>query len=363
MPPTGPLEFYDARTAAGVFEADAQQRAAVLALDRLYRELLIQPRKNFLGFWQKAAAPRGIYIYGGVGRGKSMVMDMFYHCLPQDFPKRRVHFHAFMLDVHAAMNRARLNDTADRALGDFAKQEARQAHLLCFDEFHVTDVADAMILSRLFTALFDQGVTVVATSNWPPDRLYEGGLQRDRFLPFIQLVKARMEVVAMTGGSDYRLKAMTDTGVYFWPLGESARIRADALFEKLAGMELPHPETIDVKGRALAVQNAVTGVARLTFAQMCERPVGTEDYLAVAARYHTVFLEGVPKLNYDRRNEARRLMNLIDVLYDSHTRLVVTADAPPDQLYLGHDHAFEFQRTVSRMIEMQGEAYLKPGTL
>ncbi len=358
MPTNGPLDLYTAKVGERALDPDPQQQQAMLSLDRLFHDLMVPTPRNAFGFKKRTEAPHGVYLYGGVGRGKSMLMDLFFLSLPQDFPKRRVHFHAFMLGVHDALNRARLNNAADRALDDVAKAEAAQARVLCFDEFHVTDVADAMILSRLFTALFAQGVTMVATSNWPPERLYEGGLQRDRFLPFIDLVKARMEIVPLTGGSDYRLKAMRDTGVYFAPLGETARARADELFARLSGLELPHRETIEVKGRTIVTEAAAAGAARFTFAQLCERPTGAEDFLAIAARYHTVFLEGVPKLNYDRRNEAKRLMTLIDVLYDNRIRLVVTADAPADQLYLGHDHAFEFQRTVSRMIEMQGEGYL-----
>jgi cell division protein ZapE len=356
--------LYDRKIAAGDLKPDGQQRTALRALERLYGDLMKPaPKRLFgldrLGLGKREPAPRGVYLYGGVGRGKSMLMDLFYSSLPQDFPKRRVHFHAFMIGVHEALNRARLENNADRGLPDYAKAVAAKVRILCFDEFHVTDVADAMILSRLFTALFEQGVAVVATSNWEPDRLYEGGLQRDRFLPFIALVKQRMDVVPLTGGLDYRLQTLADTGVYFSPLGDGARGQADALFAKLTDRAHAHQDVLQVRGRDIIVQAAVGHIARFSFAQLCERPMGAEDYLEIARAYHTVFLEGVPKMGYDRRNEAKRLMILIDALYESHTRLIVTADARPEKLYVGHDHAFEFQRTVSRLIEMQSVEYLE----
>ncbi len=353
-----PSALYNREIAEGALKPDDQQAAGLRALDRLHDDLMQPAPRRLFGIGRKNPAPRGVYMHGGVGRGKSLLMDLFYASLPADFPKRRVHFHAFMIGVHDALNRARLSGNADRGLPDYAKLTASQARVLCFDEFHVTDVADAMILGRLFTALFEQGVAVVATSNWEPDRLYEGGLQRDRFLAFIDLVKTRMDVVPLTGGFDYRLKTLTDTGVYFTPLGDVSRGHADALFGMLTGNARVHRDTLHVRGREIAVQAAVGHIARFTFAQLCERPMGAEDYLEIARTYHTVFIDGVPRMGYDRRNEAKRLMILIDVLYDHHTKLVVTADARPEKLYVGHDHAFEFQRTASRLIEMQGAVYI-----
>lgn len=354
--PQTPLEIFDERVASGALTPDPYQREGMVALDRLYHDLATPRRKGFLGFGRKADTIRGVYLYGGVGRGKSMLMDLFFSTLA--VPKRRVHFHAFMLGIHEELNRARLEGRADHALQDIAKQTAKDLRVLCFDEFHVTNVADAMILSRLFTFLFDHGLAIVMTSNWQPHRLYEDGLQRDRFLPFIDLVRDRMEIVQVDGPTDYRMKAMAETGVYFSPLNEASRVKASDLFEKLTVGAAPLADVLHAQGREIHVTQAASGVARFSFAQLCERPAGAADYLAIAEKYHTVFLDGVPRLNYDRRNEAKRLMTLIDVLYDNHIRLVMTADAPADQLYLGQDHAFEFQRTVSRLIEMQGDAYL-----
>lgn len=371
----GPAEVYQARVDEGAINADLHQKKGIDALQRLYDSLFLtrspeDPKQRFSffssvlrGFASNSEKGRGVYLHGPVGRGKSMVMDLFYDSLPGDMPRRRVHFHAFMIGVHDFLHGARQASKdqpgPDRALLDFADRIARDVRVLCFDEFHVTDVADAMILSRLFTALLDKGIAIVMTSNWPPERLYEGGLQRDRFLPFIALLKERFEVVAVEGPLDYRLRMLEDNGVYHWPLGEGAHEWANRMFRELSGGVPPEAQILEVKGRVMDVREAARGVARFTFAELCERPVGAEDYLTIARTYHTVLLEGVPKLRYDRRNEAKRLMTLIDALYDSGTRLVVTADTPPEKLYYGSDHAFEFQRTVSRLIEMQSNDWLE----
>jgi len=357
MPTKTPLELYRQKVNEGKLQADPHQEAAARELQRLYDDLTCSGKKSTLGLFKKAKAVKGVYLWGGVGRGKSMLMDMFFECLPDSMAKRRVHFHEFMIETHDFLHKARQDGDPEAALLKFAKTIAA-TKVLCFDEFHVTDIADAMILGRLFTAIFKYDVAVIATSNWPPDKLYEGGLQRDLFLPFITLVKERMAVVEVNGGTDYRLQCLTDTGVYFSPLGIAARKQADAAFHRLIDGVQPYKETLTVKGRSIEVPEVARGVARFTFAQLCERPMGAEDYLMIARNYHTVFLEDVPRLKYDRRNEAKRLMTLIDALYDQRTKLVITADAPPDQLYQGTDHAFEFQRTVSRLIEMQGVDYL-----
>lgn len=360
-----------AQIESGKITDDPHQYAAVESLERLYNELNHEDTKTrsksiflrvFVSSWFKKDNIRSIYLHGPVGRGKSMLMDLFYNLLPAGISKRRVHFHAFMIEVHNFLHQSRQaqkdSDGPDRALIKFADKVRRETRVLCFDEFHVVDVADAMILSRLFTALLNNGLIMIATSNWPPEKLYEGGLQRDRFIPFIDLVKSRFDVVAVDGGTDYRLRKLEDNGVYRWPLGHHASEWADALFHELSAGAPVEREELTVKGRVLEVPCAARGVARFSFAELCERPVGAEDYLSIAHAYHTVFLEGVPKLRYDRKNEVKRLMILIDALYDTGTRLVVTADAPPEKLYFGTDHGFEFERTVSRLLEMQSLEWL-----
>lgn len=349
------LEVYRSKVSDGALRPDAAQEKAARELQRLFDDLTA-PAKGWL--FKQRKQPRGVYLWGGVGRGKSMLMDLFFESMPPGIAKRRIHFHEFMIETHDFLHKARQQHDSEAAILRLAKKVADEAKVLCFDEFHVTDVADAMILGRLFTHIFKHGTAMVATSNWPPDRLYEGGLQRDLFLPFIDLVKERLVIVEVDGGIDYRLQCLTDTGVYFAPLGPAARKRADEVFARLIDGVHPYPETLTVKGRNIEVPAVARGVARFTFAQLCERPMGAEDYLMIARNYHTVFLEGVPRLKYDRRNEAKRLMTLIDALYDQRTKLIVTADAPPDELYRGDDHGFEFQRTVSRLMEMQSADYL-----
>ncbi|MCB1563273.1 MAG: AFG1 family ATPase [Alphaproteobacteria bacterium] len=373
-----PLELYRGRVADGEIAPDPGQDEAAAALDSLYRAILDSPRlavctkrrtpqwlQNIAG--KRKSAPRknetvrSVYIYGGVGRGKSMLMDLFYDTLPEDIPKRRVHFHAFMVGVHDYIHERRTAegsyDGTDALLPALAAQIAEESSVLCFDEFHVTDITDAMILGRLFTALFDLGIAIVFTSNWAPEDLYEGGLQRDRFEPFIALLQERTQVIRLDGVTDYRAGMAREEGRYFMPLGGNTHRRMDQVFSHLTGGIAVKTASLSVKGRSIPVTAAAAGVARFSFAQLCEQPHGAEDYLAIAKRYHTIFLEGVPQLKYDRRNEAKRLMLLIDALYESGTKLIVSADAPPEKLYHGHDHGFEFQRTVSRLLEMQSASW------
>ncbi len=364
-----PQEIYQNRIEAGQLQPDPAQEYALAALDRLNGDLseTCHPREsgNLLAFLRKVPAfagmteeIKGVYLHGGVGRGKSMLMDIFARSLPPEIKHRRVHFHAFMIEVHDWLHKRR-GDRVDTLLPDLAKEIARDCRVLCFDELHVHDVADAMILGRLFTSLFRRGVVMVATSNYPPDELYKGGLQRDRFEPFIELLKEKTQIVHLDGATDYRSRCLREEGVYFTPLGAASQKKADEVFAHLTDHASPYEEEIEVKGRKIPVSSVAKGAARFTFSELCERPHGAEDYLAIARTYHTVFLEGVPRLTYDRRNEAKRLMTLIDALYDTKTKLVITADAPPEKLYRGRDHAFDFQRTVSRLLEMQSGTYLE----
>lgn len=367
-----PLELFREKIGLGMIEHDLMQERAAKALDRLHYELIEQftpargAFKNFKNkFFAQKNTMRGIYLYGPVGRGKSMLMDILYQSIPFTIKKRRVHFHQFMLEVHDFLHARRQDmegvDIVDQALPAFAKIVATRCKLLCFDEFHVTDVADAMILSRLFQALCAEGVAVISTSNWAPDDLYLDGLQRDRFLPFIDFIKKNMDVFHLDSPTDYRARTLKELSVYFSPLGSVSTRKADDIFDALTEMSEGSPDLIMVKGRTIDVPITAKGVARFSFHQLCERPLGAEDYLAIAKRYHTIFVEDIPRIGYDRRNEAKRLMILVDILYDHHRNLIVTAEDEPQKLYIGHDYEFEFQRTISRLLEMQSPEYFSRG--
>jgi cell division protein ZapE len=365
--PAGPLAAYRALRRGGDLRHDAGQLLAAEKLQSLHNALRgYEPAAG--GGWKarlglarrKAEPPQGLYIFGGVGTGKSMLMDLFFASAPVE-RKRRVHFHAFMQEVQERLHDWR-QDPANKGKADplpiVAGTLAEETWLLCFDEFHVVNIADAMILGRLFETLFAQGVVVVATSNWPPDGLYEGGLQREHFLPFIDLVKERLDVLELDSGVDYRLQRLKDITVYHAPLGRHAEAALDKAFADLTEGAAAVPDTLHYKGRVIPVPLAARGVARFSFAELCEKPLGPGDYLAIAGLFHTVVLSGVPSLTAEKRNEARRFMTLIDALYEHRVKLVVSAAAPPERLYPSGDGAIEFQRTVSRLQEMRSADYI-----
>ncbi|MGH7088079.1 MAG: cell division protein ZapE, partial [Stellaceae bacterium] len=302
------------------------------------------------------APPMGLYIFGKVGRGKSLLMDMFFDCV-EVRPKRRVHFYEFMQDVHGRIHRRRA-EKGD-PIAPVAQELAAQATLLCFDEFQVTDIADAMILGRLFTALFAAGVVVVATSNRPPDELYKDGLQRERFLAFIALLKEKLDVLELEGVRDYRLERFVGRQVYFVPAGDRAYRALERAFADLTDNASARPQALTVQGRVLAVPRATKGVAWFGFDALCRAPLGPADYLALCRNYRTFIVEGIPRLGPDERNEAKRFSIFIDTLYEAHGNLIASADGPPREIYLGGDGVFEFERTVSRLLEMQSEDYIR----
>ncbi|MBV9824679.1 MAG: AFG1 family ATPase [Alphaproteobacteria bacterium] len=365
-PGGGPAELYRARERIGVLRSDPAQQRAVDRLHRLYEELTDYRPAPRQGGWlarlrlgaatQRSEAPRGIYLWGPVGRGKSMLMDLFFASAPVA-QKRRVHFHAFMLDVHARIERERRARAAEPVL-KVAADLAAEAALLCFDEFQVNDIADAMIIERLFRALFEAGTVVVATSNRTPDRLYEGGLQRDRFLPFIALLQQRLDVMQLDSGRDYRLSRILGKPVYHHPLGAAAHRALAHTFGELTEGASESPETLVVMKRELIVPRAAQNVAWFQFEELCARPLAAADYLAIAERYAAVILEGIPRLSPRQRNEAQRFHILIDALYEARTLFIASAEVTPTEIYVEGDGAFEFERTVSRLMEMQSEDYI-----
>ncbi|MCI0667183.1 MAG: AFG1 family ATPase [Methylococcaceae bacterium] len=299
---------------------------------------------------------KGVYIYGDVGRGKSMLMDLFFDYCPVN-PKRRVHFHAFMTEVHSFMHEWRKDNGGDPIL-PLSRGIRESAKLLCFDEFHVNDIADAMILGRIFAALFESGVVVVATSNRHPDALYENGLQRQRFLPFIDLIKKQTTVIELDGARDYRLAHMRALStMYFTPLGEAADTFVRHSYEELAQGAPARSSLLRVNGREVVLPAVHGDLAMASFRDLCESPLAAADYLELACDFSTVILHNIPLLTPDRLNEARRFATLIDALYEHKVKLICTAEVPPEQLYTSAKGTFEFERTVSRLNEMQTERY------
>ncbi|EDP62786.1 hypothetical protein BAL199_10532 [alpha proteobacterium BAL199] len=367
LPDAGPLALYRARVASEALKEDEVQATAAARLDELARSVDgWQARSASAGGWlsklglrhaKEVAAPVGLYLYGPVGRGKSMLMDLFFDAAPVA-AKRRVHFQEFMQEVHGSIHRFRTEGGAgDTPILQAAAAVADQVSLLCFDEMEVKDIADAMILSRLFTALFERGVVVVTTSNRPPDDLYRGGLHRDRFLPFIELLKDRLASIDLGDGTDYRRDRLAGEMLFFTPADEAARAALDRLFGELTGGASPEPDSVVVLGRELTVPAAAKGVARFAFRELCDRPLGPGDFLAIARRYRAVLIDDVPRMTDSIRDQARRFMMLIDSLYERRVSLVCSADAEAGELYAGTDWGFEFDRTVSRLMEMRSAAY------
>ena len=360
---------YDARLAEGAIRPDPAQAAGLAALVRLEADLARAEPNGLASLFRKPESQLGVYLFGPVGRGKSMLMDLFFEAVPVK-AKRRTHFHVFMGEIHRRIGAWRAGDAAARKAmfgqhkGDdpippVAQVVAEEVRLLCFDEFQVTDIADAMILGRLFEALFARGVTLVATSNRPPDQLYKDGINRQLFLPFIDLLKSRLEVVAVAGGHDYRLDRLRAAGAWFSPDDPDNERSFLTLWRDLLAGEEEVGETLEVLGRKIHLPHAVGGMMRSSFASLCSVALGPNDYLAIAARFHTVFLEAVPRLTANRREEARRLVILIDALYEARTHLVVLAEAEPMALYPAGDGAFEFERTASRLQEMRSADWLR----
>lgn len=345
--------LYDTRVAEGMLRPDPAQRAVLLRLEQV-RERLEEPeRKGFLARFRKAepTGKQGLYLWGGVGRGKSMLMDMFYQHVGIS-RKRRVHFHAFMQEIQAALHVARKTGVDD-AIKPVAEAIIRNTRLLCFDEMQITDIADAMIVGRLFEKLFEAGVVVVTTSNRPPSDLYKDGLNRDLFLPFIALIEDHLEVDQLDAMTDYRQDRLAGTQVYFSPSGRDATRAINAIWRDLTtGRE--EELVLEVKGREVHLPRYWAGMARCSFWDLCGQPLGPADYLALVGAVKLLVLEEVPGLDSSRFNEAKRFVTLIDALYEGHVRLICSAEAEPEKLYLEGAGSFEFERTASRLREMQG---------
>jgi cell division protein ZapE len=362
---------YEHLVDAGAISRDSAQEQVVGALDRLIDALganRLARKSSALGWLfakkPEAASVRGLYIHGGVGRGKTMLMDMFYELAPTR-RKRRVHFNDFMADAHDRIQKHRQARKEglvreDDPIPPVAKTLADQARLLCFDEFTVTDIADAMIVSRLFSALFANGVTLVATSNVAPDDLYRDGLNRDLFLPFVATLKRHSDVLSLGGDTDYRLAKVNRIPVYLTPISAETDREMDKIWAAVTAGAATKPESIAIKSRKIEIPQASDHAARFSFADLCEQPLAAREYLAIAGRFDTIFIDRVPVLDQSLRNPTKRFILLIDTLYDRHMRIFVSADVSPDKLYagrIGATEAFEFDRTASRLIEMQSSEW------
>ena len=375
--PQSPLEHYRALSETGELKPDEAQWRAAGAFDALYRRLKTYrpPRRRLFSVGGNGAQNevKGIYLYGDTGRGKSFLMDLFFGGVTLA-KKRRVHFNAFMAETHQRIHEWRtlsederesreehVREAGDDPIAPVAKRIASEATLLAFDEFQVTDVADAMILGRLFEKLFAAGVIVVATSNTPPQRLYEGGINRGLFLPFIAMIEEKMQVVELNGPRDYRLGHMDDLTVYMTPLNAETDAAMDAAWERLTDTKRGNPQTLFVFQRKLIVPQAEKGVARFTFDAVCREPLGAVDYVALAKAFHTILIDRVPSFGPEDGNVARRFTLLVDTLYDERVKLVCSAAAPPAELCSRCEDADWFKRAASRLMEMQRAQYLRMG--
>jgi cell division protein ZapE len=363
----GPKPRYRALINQGVLDPDPAQEEAADRLQTLHDAL-----KNYRGprLFGNGAAPDGLYLWGPAGRGKTLLMDIFFNNLALA-AKRRVHLHEFMSEVHDRIaawreadektrrrHKAYNRKNPDDPIAPAAHDITRGALVLCFDEFQVTDIADAMILGRLFEALFANGVVVVATSNRAPDDLYKDGLNRQLFIPFIELLKSKLGVFHLRAAKDYRLAKLEGAPVYYQPLGRDAGKAMDAAWKKMICGAHEQKETLRIHSRTLIVPRAARGAARFTFNDLCAQPLGASDYLAIVRHYGAIFLDNIPIMDREQRNEAKRFVTLIDTIYDSRTKLICSADGEPHELYSTGDGAFEFERTASRLIEMRSADYL-----
>ncbi len=357
------LSRYRSLILAGDLKPDAVQERVVARLDTLSQELASygrEPERGLLSrliFPAKAPqAPRSLYIFGEVGRGKTMLMDLFAETAPVD-AKRRIHFHAFMQDVHARIFAIRQAMRDGDAVAQVAATIGDELALLCLDEMQINDIADAMIVGRLFEGLLAKGTVIVTTSNVPPAGLYPDGLNRQLFLPFVRLIEERFDVLAADGTHDYRLGRIKGAQTYITPLGPEADAKLQCIWQHLSDTERGTAAAITVNGRSLAIPETARDCARFTFAQLCQAPLGAADFLALAKTYRTLFLEHIPQLTHDRRNEIRRLVLFVDTLYDAQRRLVATAEVAPRELFVGPRQPPETARTVSRLEEMQSAGW------
>jgi cell division protein ZapE len=364
-------DLYEGLVVLKKIERDRAQQALLMKLEEVEQRVVahrsarrVRPIGWLFGNGNQVEPVKGLYVHGDVGRGKTMMMDLFFEANPV-VRKRRAHFHEFMADVHERVRTYRQKIKNNEIEGEdairlAANDIAEESWLLCFDEFHVTDIADAMILGRLFARLFELGVVVVATSNVAPSELYKDGLNRALFLPFIAMFEKQMDVLQLQSRTDFRLEKLTGQKVWFVPADDDASAALDDAWRRLVGSSSGMPQELAIKGRRLRVPRAAMGIARFFFHDLCEQPLAASDYLRIAHEFHTLIIDRVPMMGFDERNAAKRFIILVDTLYDNAVKLIASAAAEPDALYQASDgyEASEFKRTASRLIEMRSQSYL-----
>jgi cell division protein ZapE len=336
------------------FELDASQTAALEILQGVYEDLIALERleASLIRLLARKQTVQGVYLWGGVGRGKSFLMDSFFNCAPVA-RKKRIHFHRFMQEIHRALN---THQGKEDPLAIIAREIAKETRLICLDEFHVTDITDAMLMRRLLEGLFEHGVVLVTTSNQHPDNLYKDGLQRSQFLPAIDLIKRNLRIVNVDGGTDYRLRELERAGVYH--MGEDANAHLEQAFVGIARHESADASALEIEGRVIRARRHARGVAWFDFRELCDGPRGKADYIELSRRYHTVLLSGIPVFKIDEADVVRRFTWLVDEFYDRRVKLIVSAAVPPAELYAWAEGGDQFERTISRLIEMQTHDYL-----
>ena len=359
-----PLEIYQRNIQDGVISSDAEQLEVVVLLQSLFESLLRSDRNEtsllakILKKKRDKKVPKGLYLWGGVGRGKTFLMDLFFDCLPLK-RKTRLHFHRFMMAVHSALSEFQGRPNPLKLV---AEKFHKEASVLCFDEFYVSDIGDAMLLDGLLNEMFNIGITFVATSNVPPHRLYENGLQRAKFLPAIKLIEKNTRVHEIAAGADYRFRALKSAGIYHYPLGEGSEKALERIFQSICnGKKMERPRLV-IEGREIVANKSSLDIAWFDFSELCGGPRSSSDYVKLGTIYQTIIVSNVPSLGSDKEDQARRFISLVDEFYDNNVKLIISAAARVELLYVGEILLFEFQRTVSRLTEMQSVEYLKNST-